>query len=399
MSMRSPDDDQDADSALGVADDADSAFTSSASRATEWRFENGRRYHAYDDGTYNLPNDALEQSRLDLQHVMWLMTSHNTLHLSPLRPSSLHSVLDVGCGTGAWTIAFADAHPDAHVIGTDLSPVQPAFVPPNSNCKRPNYLLSFHLCPDDIADPPVKRVLSLPSTTTFYDLHRALQLAFGWAATHDWDYVVRDPAYVEPDEDPIMAMMRKMTRSNARIGARGPGAAGEFDAEDDAEPREFLVRIKMPEDRSGGAMMPFVDSSMGDMQRRHPRTAERNAARVKLWEVLDKDEYKGAAMAYTYDFGDGWEHVVEVVGRAPATERITCTDGEGRGVAEDVGGTRGWERLKAAYRAENPDKEQKEKMRWFESEASNADRDGLGGNRAARWSKAEVNRSLAEAGL
>ncbi|KAF4534981.1 Methyltransferase domain-containing protein [Lasiodiplodia theobromae] len=154
--MRSPDDDQDADSALGVADDADSAFTSSASRATEWRFENGRRYHAYDDGSehstntspadthrafpyslssppaYNLPNDALEQSRLDLQHVMWLMTSHNTLYLSPLhRSSSLHSVLDVGCGTGAWTIAFADAHPDAHVIGTDLSPVQPAFVPPN----------------------------------------------------------------------------------------------------------------------------------------------------------------------------------------------------------------------------------------------------------------------------
>ncbi|KAB2569820.1 Secondary metabolism regulator laeA [Lasiodiplodia theobromae] len=156
MSMRSPDDDQDTDSALGVADDADSAFTSSASRATEWRFENGRRYHAYDDGSehstrtfpsathlapsslthvpaaYNLPNDALEQSRLDLQHVMWLMTSHNTLYLSPLhRSSSLHSVLDVGCGTGAWTIAFADAHPDAHVIGTDLSPVQPAFVPPN----------------------------------------------------------------------------------------------------------------------------------------------------------------------------------------------------------------------------------------------------------------------------
>ncbi|KAB2569806.1 Uncharacterized protein DBV05_g11520 [Lasiodiplodia theobromae] len=194
-----------------------------------------------------------------------------------------------------------------------------------------------------------------------------------------------------------MAMMRKITRSNARIGARGPGAASEFDAEDDAEPREFLVQIKMPEDQSGA--MPFVDSSMGDMQRRHPQTAERNAARVKLWEVLDKDEYKGAEMAYTYDFGDGWEHVVSVVGRAPATERITCTEGEGRGVAEDVGGTRGWERLKAAYRAENPDKEQKEKMRWFESEASNADRDGLGGNRAARWSKAEVNRSLAEAGL
>jgi SAM-dependent methyltransferase len=40
-------------------------------------------------------------------------------------------VIDLGTGTGAWAIDFADAHPGSHVIGNDFSPIQPAFVPPN----------------------------------------------------------------------------------------------------------------------------------------------------------------------------------------------------------------------------------------------------------------------------
>lgn len=41
------------------------------------------------------------------------------------------SVLDIGTGTGIWAIEFADEFPGALVIGTDLSPIQPSFVPPN----------------------------------------------------------------------------------------------------------------------------------------------------------------------------------------------------------------------------------------------------------------------------
>lgn len=40
-------------------------------------------------------------------------------------------MLDIGTGTGTWAIEFADEHPDSLVTGVDLSPVQPAFVPPN----------------------------------------------------------------------------------------------------------------------------------------------------------------------------------------------------------------------------------------------------------------------------
>jgi hypothetical protein len=34
------------------------------------------------------------------------------------------TVLDIGTGTGAWAIDFADEYPKAEVIGTDLSPIQ-----------------------------------------------------------------------------------------------------------------------------------------------------------------------------------------------------------------------------------------------------------------------------------
>ena len=39
--------------------------------------------------------------------------------------------LDLGCGTGIWCMAFADEFPESLVVGIDLSPIQPDWVPPN----------------------------------------------------------------------------------------------------------------------------------------------------------------------------------------------------------------------------------------------------------------------------
>lgn len=60
------------------------------------------------------------------------MTLDNKLNLAPLG-KNLQNVLDVGTGTGIWAIDFAEENPSAHVIGIDLSPIQPSHVPPN--CK------------------------------------------------------------------------------------------------------------------------------------------------------------------------------------------------------------------------------------------------------------------------
>ncbi|KAK7398131.1 hypothetical protein QQX98_012495 [Neonectria punicea] len=82
---------------------------------------------------YSLPSDAQENERLDLQHHLFLLTFDDKLGLAP--PNSpewkAKRVLDVGTGTGIWVMDYGDEHPEAKVIGVDLSPIQPVFVPPN----------------------------------------------------------------------------------------------------------------------------------------------------------------------------------------------------------------------------------------------------------------------------
>ncbi|KAK1447814.1 methyltransferase [Colletotrichum melonis] len=79
----------DVDSALGESEAWPSSTASLRSSIVRAREENGRIYHGYKDGKYVLPTD---QEELDRQ---------------------------------------GEAHPEAEVVGVDLSPVQPGFTPPN----------------------------------------------------------------------------------------------------------------------------------------------------------------------------------------------------------------------------------------------------------------------------
>lgn len=106
-----------------------SSSTSLSSSILNHTYENGRRYHAYKEGEYPIPNDEKEQDRLDLLHHIWKLILNGELYAAPLPPNP-QRVLDFGTGTGIWAIDFADDHPSATVIGTDLSPIQPSWVPP-----------------------------------------------------------------------------------------------------------------------------------------------------------------------------------------------------------------------------------------------------------------------------
>lgn len=78
-----------------------------------------------------LPNDDVEQERLDLQHHTFKLYLDGRLHLAPLPADGPRRCLDVGTGTGIWAVEFAQAYPGTTVIGTDLSPIQPDVVPRN----------------------------------------------------------------------------------------------------------------------------------------------------------------------------------------------------------------------------------------------------------------------------
>ncbi|KAL9619474.1 MAG: hypothetical protein Q9160_005911 [Pyrenula sp. 1 TL-2023] len=107
-----------------------SATSSLSSTVLKYRYEHGRRWHAFDENAYCLPNDETEMERLDIQDYVWRLTLNGKLHVSPISKEVRH-VLDVGTGTGQWAMEFADEHPSSHVIGTDLSPIQPEYTPPN----------------------------------------------------------------------------------------------------------------------------------------------------------------------------------------------------------------------------------------------------------------------------
>lgn len=117
----------DADSAVGSMR-AQSSSMSASSSIFDFVEAHGRTWHRYHEGKYFMPNDIPEQERLDLQHSISVRL-FGGLHLAPVdRPAR---VLDIGTGTGIWAIEFANEHPESDVLGTDLSPIQPEYVPPN----------------------------------------------------------------------------------------------------------------------------------------------------------------------------------------------------------------------------------------------------------------------------
>lgn len=115
------------DSSLG--DDVSRYTASLTSSIERYPIENGRRYHAFKDGSYIMPNDESELDRLDISHQMFKITMGDKLYLAPIdKPAR---ILDVGTGTGIWAIEMGDDFPDSEILGTDLSPTQPTWVPAN----------------------------------------------------------------------------------------------------------------------------------------------------------------------------------------------------------------------------------------------------------------------------
>ncbi|KAG8956776.1 hypothetical protein FRC04_000254 [Tulasnella sp. 424] len=98
------------------------------------------RTFAAQGAAYDLPADAQEHSRLNIQHDMLkivvggLYPSPNLVKkaLDPTERDQKCGVLDVGTGSGIWATEMAKEFPFADVVGIDLiDPVNANDVPPN----------------------------------------------------------------------------------------------------------------------------------------------------------------------------------------------------------------------------------------------------------------------------
>jgi hypothetical protein len=77
-----------------------------------------------------------------------------------------------------------------------------------------------------------------------------------------------------------------------------------------------------------------------------PETPYKNSVRFKLNQYFVET---GDQIMYTYDYGDGWEHLIKLEKILPEiSKRAICIDGSGACPPEDIGGVPGYEDFKIA---------------------------------------------------
>jgi hypothetical protein len=129
-------------------------------------------------------------------------------------------------------------------------------------------------------NPAIWRTLSCPAVATFKQLHRALQIAFGWATTQTYDFKVKDPDYKPEEHEEDEATMIQRLAAAFRRGAfrRGHNA-----------PRENLLRI-IAKPQGGFGAIDDMHSGM----RSHPQTPKKRSDKLKLYEMLEDARYRGS---------------------------------------------------------------------------------------------------------
>ncbi|RSL68843.1 hypothetical protein CEP53_002417 [Fusarium sp. AF-6] len=109
--------------------DNNSSTASVTSSILEYRTIHGRTYNSEQgNAQYWGSNDAPQRELMDVTHHILTLGLGNKLHLAPLEKGKVQRAIDIGCGTAS---DFSDDYPDAEITGTDISPIQPSWVPPN----------------------------------------------------------------------------------------------------------------------------------------------------------------------------------------------------------------------------------------------------------------------------
>jgi len=187
-------------------------------------FSEGRKYQHYRSGRYLLPNDQDEQDREEVKHFMLLRLTDGGHFLSPVAVSRYQDrpavkIIDLGTGTGTWAIEVADRFPNAQVTGIDLSPIQPAWTPPN---------VEFFV--DDIEDEWItghdfslvhaRHVLPFLKDPAGL-VRRSFDhlLPGGWIESQDIGHLVCCDDDTMPEEYPIAKLFHHITTAWGKLGA------------------------------------------------------------------------------------------------------------------------------------------------------------------------------------
>ncbi|KAF9873066.1 methyltransferase domain-containing protein [Colletotrichum karsti] len=138
-----------------IDDDTDEAISIYAGSSVSLS-DSIRQYREIHGRTYTRmtaywgPNDEIQNELIDFNHCWITEFLGGRLFLAPISEHP-QKILDLGTGTGIWAIDMADEFPSAEVIGTDLSPTQPEWTPPNCRFHMDDFELEWRW-PDEHFD-------------------------------------------------------------------------------------------------------------------------------------------------------------------------------------------------------------------------------------------------------
>lgn len=220
LEARSMDEDDslaDSDSGYWATGESTRSVTSSIYAYEE---AHGRTYHSYKQGKYKMPNDKDEQKRIEIKHHAIRLALNNNLFFSPIEAPS--SVLDVGTGTGLWAIDVADAHPQASVVGIDLSPIMTNLVPPNlefqiHDADEPwDFTRKF-----DLIHSRIMNDFTLRSWPNYFAQAWENMLPGGWVECQEFDYHRQSDDDSLPHNSRLTFWENEWTRGVQTIGLQG----------------------------------------------------------------------------------------------------------------------------------------------------------------------------------
>ncbi|KAF5580677.1 demethylmenaquinone methyltransferase [Fusarium subglutinans] len=171
----------------GLGEDSESSTASITSSILHYRTINGRTYHS-------------ERGNAAYWHHMFTLSQDGELHFAPL-DDSIQKVLDVGCGTGIWAIDFADKYPGCEVIGTDISPIQPSWVPPNVKFEIEDFNQDWTFSPESFDYVHLRYLVGcVPNWDNIFEqAYKVLKLG-GWVESFEASAIIEsDDGSVQPD--------------------------------------------------------------------------------------------------------------------------------------------------------------------------------------------------------
>jgi hypothetical protein len=161
--------------------------------------------------------------------------------------------------------------------------------------------------------PPIWRRVAVPSDITLGELHEVIQIVMGWMNCHLHQFILRDKN-LKPTRREIARQFRQ-----------------------DAWDETFIGRMR------GERIFVPCGPEYGDLD----MEGEDEDA-VTLVEVCPKVKKK---LIYEYDFGDGWQHTIEVQKITEPQDGIeypVCLAGKRACPPEDCGGVWGYHEMLAA---------------------------------------------------